>query len=148
MLALIQRVSDASVWVDGHLVSSIGPGLLVFLGVRVNDTVETAHALARKVCRLRVFPDGEGRMNRSLQEEPGELLVVSQFTLYGDTRKGNRPSYSEAAPAELARSLYESFAKACVELKIAVKTGVFQANMDVRLTNRGPITLFCEVEAK
>src|SRR5579875_1037742 len=113
MRALVQRVSRASVTVDGKIVGQIGKGLLVLLGVKSGDTAAQCEVLSQKVVQLRIFPDSEGKMNRSLLEMGGELLVVSQFTLYGDTTKGNRPSYSEAAPAQLAKPLYEYFIDNC-----------------------------------
>ena len=146
MRALVQRVSEASVTVNGDVTGQIGRGLVVFLGIRNNDTPSLADQLARKVIQLRIFPDEEGKMNRSLAEVSGELLVVSQFTLYGDTRKGNRPSYTEAARPELAEKLYNYFVNACRETGMQVATGVFQAHMDVRLVNDGPVTLMCDAE--
>lgn len=146
MRALVQRVSEASVVVDGVVRGLIGRGLLAFLGIRRNDTELQADQLANKVLRLRIFADEEGKMNRSLLEWGGELLVISQFTLYGETRKGNRPSYSEAAPPETARHLYDYFIKVCRQTGIKVETGVFQAHMDVRLVNDGPVTLMCYSE--
>jgi D-tyrosyl-tRNA(Tyr) deacylase len=133
--------------VNGEVTGQIGRGLVVFLGIRNNDTPSLADQLARKVIQLRIFPDEEGKMNRSLAEISGELLIVSQFTLYGDTRKGNRPSYTEAARPELAEQLYNYFVNACREKGIQVATGVFQAHMDVRLVNDGPVTLMCYADA-
>lgn len=147
MRALVQRVSEASVTVDGGVRGQIGAGLLVFLGVRHDDTEARAQHLAWKVIHLRIFPDLNGKMNRSLADISGELLIVPQFTLYGDTRKGNRPSYAEAARRELAERLYDYFANACREQGIQVSTGVFQAHMEVRLVNQGPVTLLCYSEA-
>ncbi|HLM31833.1 MAG TPA: D-aminoacyl-tRNA deacylase [Solirubrobacterales bacterium] len=140
MRALVQRVSRASVSVDGELVSEIGPGLLVLLGVRDGDGPEEADRLADKVRALRVFDDADGRMNEPLSER--EALCVSQFTLYGDTRKGNRPSYVEAAPPELAEPLYERFRE-----RLGARGGVFGARMAVELVNDGPVTVMVEVEA-
>ncbi len=147
MRALVQRVSEASVTVDGLVIGRIGTGLLVFVGVRYDDTEPRAEQLAQKVIGLRVFSDDEGKMNRSLLEVSGELLVVSQFTLYGDTRKGNRPSYSEAAGRDLAEQLYEHFVRRCRDSGLPVSTGVFQAHMEVRLVNNGPVTLVCYSES-
>ncbi len=147
MRALVQRVSEASVTVDGLVTGQIGTGLLVFVGVRYDDTQPRAEQLAQKVTSLRVFPDGQGKMNRSLSDVSGELLVVSQFTLYGDTRKGNRPSYSEAASRDLAEQLYEHFICHCRKSGVRVSTGVFQAHMEVRLVNNGPVTLMCDSES-
>src|SRR5579884_46017 len=138
MRALVQRVSEASVTVNGVITGQIGRGLLVFLGVKFDDTHVHAEKLAQKVTNLRVFPDNDGKMNRNLIDLQGELLVVSQFTLYGDTRKGNRPSYTEAARPEVAEPMYEYFVRQCREHGLAVSTGVFQAHMEVKLTNDGP----------
>ncbi len=146
MRALVQRVSEASVLVDGLVTGLIGKGLLVFIGIHRDDTEIQAAQLAEKVLRLRIFPDLEGKMNRSLTEVAGELLVISQFTLYGETRKGNRPSYSEAARPEIARPLYQYFIRVCREAGVKVESGVFQAHMDVRLVNDGPVTLMCYSE--
>ncbi len=140
MRALVQRVSRASVSVDGRTVSSIGPGLLVLLGVHQQDTDCDADWLADKVRALRVFPDAEGRMNEPLGER--EVLCVSQFTLYGDTRRGNRPSYVEAAPPEIAEPLYERFCE-----RLEAERGVFGAMMDVELVNDGPVTVLLESPA-
>jgi D-tyrosyl-tRNA(Tyr) deacylase len=148
MVALVQRVSEASVTVDGEVTGAIGTGLLVLLGVHRDDTDTERAWLVNKVAGLRIFPDDEGRMNRSLVDVGGEALVVSQFTLYGDTRKGNRPSFVESAPPEQAEALYESFVAALGErLGRPVPTGVFGADMDVRLTNDGPGTLWVERRA-
>ena len=145
MVALVQRVSEASVTVDGDVTGSIGPGLLVLLGVHRDDTEAELGWVVNKVANLRIFPDEEGKMNRSLLDIGGEALVVSQFTLYGDTRKGNRPSFIESAPPEQAEALYESFIAALGDLLgRTVPTGVFGAQMDVRLTNDGPVTLWVE----
>ncbi|MDQ2713169.1 MAG: D-aminoacyl-tRNA deacylase [Acidobacteriota bacterium] len=143
MRALVQRVSEARVSVAGTITGEIGIGLCVFVGIKGDDTAADASALAGKVTRLRIFSDAEGKMNRSLSDVAGELLIVSQFTLYGDTRKGNRPSYSRAAKPELAQNLYETFINECKRVCPRVETGVFQANMDVRLINDGPVTLMC-----
>ena len=146
MRALVQRVSEASVIVDGEVKGQIGIGLLVFLGIRSDDGELQAELLGKKVVRLRIFDDGDGKMTRSVREAGGELLVVSQFTLYGDTKRGNRPSYSEAASVEIARPLYESFIDKCRREGALVSTGVFQAHMQGRLTNDGPVTLMCYSE--
>jgi D-tyrosyl-tRNA(Tyr) deacylase len=137
MRALIQRVTRAAVRVDGAVVSEIGPGLLVLLGVAHGDTERDADWLADKVRALRVFPDAEGRMNEPLADR--ELLCVSQFTLYGDARKGNRPSWGAAAPPEQAEPLYERFCD-----RLAARRGVFGALMEVELVNDGPVTLLVE----
>jgi D-aminoacyl-tRNA deacylase len=137
MRALVQRVSSASVSVDGELVSEIGPGLLVLLGVTHDDSEQQADWLADKVRALRIFADAQGRMNEPLGDR--EVLCVSQFTLYGDARKGNRPSYVAAAPPEQAEPLYERFCE-----RLGAKRGVFGALMSVQLTNDGPVTLLVE----
>jgi len=139
MRALVQRVSEAAVSVGGQEVARIGPGLLVLLGVRRGDGTEEADRIARKLLALRVFEDDDGRMNRSVEESGGELLCVSQFTLYGDVRKGNRPSFVEAAPPEEAEPLYER-----VRSTLGAAGGVFGAHMDVALVNDGPVTLLVE----
>ncbi|HHT73106.1 MAG TPA: D-tyrosyl-tRNA(Tyr) deacylase [Firmicutes bacterium] len=141
MRAVVQRVTEAAVAVDGETKARIGEGILVLLGVGQEDTEADAAYLADKVANLRIFSDGEGRLNLSVQDVQGEVLVVSQFTLYGDCRKGRRPSFSSAAPPALARELYETFAARLRALGIPVATGVFQAHMDVSLTNDGPVTL-------
>jgi D-aminoacyl-tRNA deacylase len=146
MRALVQRVSEASVAVNRAIVGQIGRGILVFLGVHENDTEGDADYLANKVIQLRIFPDQDCKMNLSLRDISGEMLVVSQFTLYGDTRKGNRPSYSQAARPEVAVHLYDYFVEICRKKGISVSTGSFQANMQVRLINDGPVTLFCYSE--
>jgi D-tyrosyl-tRNA(Tyr) deacylase len=135
--ALVQRVSRASVSVDGELVSSIGPGLLVLLGVGRHDDERDADWLAGKVRSLRIFPDADGRMNEPLGDR--EVLCVSQFTLYGDARRGNRPSYVAAAEPERARALYERFSE-----RLGARRGVFGAMMAVELINDGPVTLMVE----
>jgi len=137
MRALVQRVGRAAVRVDGATVGAIGPGLLVLLGVTHDDTPETADRLADKVRALRVFADAEGRMNDALGER--EVLVVSQFTLYGDARRGNRPSYTAAARPEHAEPLYERFAD-----RLGAARGTFGALMEVELVNDGPVTLMLE----
>jgi D-aminoacyl-tRNA deacylase len=147
MRALVQRVSEASVIVQGSVTGQIGSGLLVLLGIKSDDTHERAELLARKVLQLRVFPDEQGKMNRSLLDISGELLIVPQFTLYGDTGKGNRPSYSKAATPETAEPLYEYFVKLCRNKSVPVSTGVFGAHMQVRLVNDGPVTLMCYSES-
>lgn len=144
MRAVVQRVSRASVRVEGREVAAIGAGLLVLVGVGQGDGEPDADLLAEKVAHLRVFEDERGLMNRSLLESGGAALVVSQFTLYGDCRRGRRPSYSEAAPPDEANLLYERF---CARLRAAgpeVAQGVFRATMDVELVNRGPVTLWLD----
>jgi len=145
MRALVQRVSEARVVVGGNVVGEIGRGLLVLLGVARTDTPADADYLAGKIPNLRVFENEQGQMDRSLLDIGGELLIVSQFTLYGDTRKGRRPSYDDAAPAELARNLYDYFvSQSRSRIANKVATGVFQARMLVQSTNEGPVTLICE----
>ena len=139
MKALVQRVSRAAVRVDGEVVGSIGPGLLVLLGVTHDDTPEVADKLAAKLRALRIFPDAEGRMNEPLGPSR-QVLCISQFTLYGDARKGNRPSYVAAAPPELAEPLYERVCEA-----LGAERGVFGAHMEVELVNDGPVTVMVEV---
>jgi D-tyrosyl-tRNA(Tyr) deacylase len=136
--ALVQRVSRASITVGGEVTTAIGPGLLVLLGVTHDDTPDVCDRLADKVRALRVFPDAEGRMNEPLGDR--EVLVVSQFTLYGDARKGNRPSYVAASPPEHAEPLYERF-----RARLGAEGGVFGAHMDVELVNDGPVTLLLEM---
>jgi D-tyrosyl-tRNA(Tyr) deacylase len=144
MRAVIQRVSEARVTVAGSVVGEIGPGLLALLGLAKPDTAADSEFLAEKILNLRVFPDEAGKMNRSLLDTGGALLVVSQFTLYGDCRKGRRPSFDDAAPAEQARLLYEHFVETARHSGLHVETGVFQAHMDVALVNDGPVTLLVE----
>jgi D-tyrosyl-tRNA(Tyr) deacylase len=144
MRAVIQRVSQAQVKVEGSVLGEIGPGLLALVGVAKADSAADAGFLAEKILNLRVFPDGAGKMNRSLLDTGGALLVVSQFTLYGDCRKGRRPSFDAAAPAEQARRLYEHFVEAARHSGLRVATGVFQAHMAVSLINDGPVTLLVE----
>jgi len=146
--ALVQRVSEASVITGDRVAGAIGRGLLVLLGVKRGDTEAHAEYLAKKVVQLRVFADADGKMNLSLLDISGELLVVSQFTLYGETKKGNRPSYSDAATPESAEKLYDHFVKACRQRIERVETGVFQAHMNVHLVNDGPVTLMCYSEAQ
>jgi D-aminoacyl-tRNA deacylase len=144
MRAVVQRVSEASVRVDGRAVGAIGPGLLVLLGVGRDDAEADADYLAGKVVNLRVFPDEAGHMNRSVLETGGSVLVVSQFTLYGDARRGRRPGYSSAAVPETANGLYEHFVSLVRGFGVKVETGVFQAIMDVALVNQGPVTLLLD----
>ena len=144
MRAVIQLVKEASVTVDDSMISEIGPGLLVLLGVHKNDTPRDARILAEKIANLRIFPDQGKLMNLSVLDVGGEMLVVSQFTLYGDCRKGRRPSYSEAAPPQLAEELYKMFIRETAKLNIPVSGGKFQAMMDVKLVNQGPVTLLID----
>jgi D-tyrosyl-tRNA(Tyr) deacylase len=144
MRAVLQRVTRARVLVDAKVVGDIGPGLLVLLGVARSDTPEQARWLADKVVGLRVFVDAEGKMNRDVAEAGGAVLVVSQFTLYGDCRKGRRPSFVDAAPPELAVPLYEAFVNAVKAQGIPTATGRFGAMMQVELVNDGPVTLIVD----
>ncbi len=146
MRAVIQRVNCASVTVDGRVAGEIGAGLLVLLGVGRLDNPESASYLAEKITNLRIFSDEAGKMNLSLLDSGGAVLVVSQFTLYGDTRGGRRPSYIQAAPPEEANRLYEEFVRSMRALGVTVETGVFQAHMQVELVNDGPVTILLDSE--
>ena len=146
MRAVVQRVKRAEVRVNGQTVGSVGAGMLVLLGIGKGDTLKEAQSLADKVINLRIFDDQDSRMNLSLLETTGSLLCVSQFTLYGDCRKGRRPSYDRAAQPEIACHLYEAFVAAVRASGIAVETGRFQAMMDVELVNDGPVTLLVDSE--
>ena len=146
MRALIQRVSAARVEVEGRITGSIGAGLLVLLGVRSEDTAADAEALVEKLMGLRVFEDEAGKMNLSLRETGGALLVVSQFTLYGDTRKGRRPSFDMAAAPDVANRLYTHFVERARAQGVETQTGKFRATMSVTLTNEGPVTLLVETK--
>ena len=142
MRTVVQRVSQSAVHVDGQCVGSIGRGLLVLLGIHVTDTPEQVTWMAQKVAKLRIFEDGEGKMNLSVSDVSGQILVVSQFTLYGDARKGNRPSFIEAARPEIAVPLYEAFMKEVASVSgCEVAAGVFGADMKVSLVNDGPVTI-------
>jgi D-tyrosyl-tRNA(Tyr) deacylase len=144
MRAVVQRVREASVTVDGEEKGRIGRGLLVLLGVAVGDAPTDAVTLADKVANLRIFADDQGQMNRSVLDLAGELLVVSQFTLLGDARRGRRPSYVEAAPPDEANRLYERFVAEARASGLRVETGVFRAMMDVALVNEGPVTILLD----
>jgi D-tyrosyl-tRNA(Tyr) deacylase len=144
MRAVVQRVAEASVRVEGQVVGQIGTGLLVLLGVGQGDAEADADYLADKVLNLRVFPDEAGQMNLSVLDTRGELLAVSQFTLYGDARRGRRPGYSSAAPPEEANRLYRRFVNTLKASGLRVEEGVFRAMMDVSLVNRGPVTLLLD----
>jgi D-tyrosyl-tRNA(Tyr) deacylase len=141
MRAVVQRVSRASVTVEGRVTGEIGNGLMILLGVGREDTPAVAASLAEKVVNLRIFEDEQGKMNRSLLDVQGAALVVSQFTLYGDARGQRRPSFISAAPLELAKALYEEFTIAMKGLGVTVATGVFQTTMSVELVNEGPVTI-------
>ncbi|MBN2005567.1 MAG: D-tyrosyl-tRNA(Tyr) deacylase [Anaerolineae bacterium] len=147
MRAIVQRVTQASVTVDDQVVGAIGLGLVVLLGAGDGDTDNEARWLAHKVANLRIFPDQDGKMNRSAQDVGGSVLVISQFTLYGDIRRGFRPSFAHAAPPELAEPLVECFAQAVRDENVHVETGIFRAHMKVELVNDGPVTILLEKEA-
>jgi D-tyrosyl-tRNA(Tyr) deacylase len=142
--AVVQRVREARVTIDGAVVGAIDRGLCVLLGVAATDTEADADRLCQKITGLRIFEDDEGRMNRAVDEIGGALLVVSQFTLHGDVRKGRRPSFQNAAPAERARSLYDHFVTQASRGPVPVATGEFQAHMAVALVNDGPVTLILD----
>ena len=144
MRAVVQRVSQASVTVDGQVVGAIANGFVVLLGVGQSDTEVDADYLADKVANLRIFEDAEGKMNLSLLDTVGSALVISQFTLYGDARKGRRPGFSDAAPPEEANRLYLYFCERLADFGISVARGIFQAHMDVALVNDGPVTLLLD----
>ena len=144
MKLVIQRVSEAYVQVDDSQVGSIRTGLVVFLGISKSDTEKDADYLLDKLLGLRIFPDDHGKMNRSVQEAGGSLLVISQFTLYGDCRRGRRPSFDQAAPPDRAMALYNYFVEAARRSPVAVETGVFQATMRVHLVNEGPVTILID----
>jgi D-tyrosyl-tRNA(Tyr) deacylase len=146
MRAVIQRVSRARVTVEGRVNGEIAAGVVVLLGVGRGDTAEASVYLAEKTANLRIFADAEGKMNRSLVDTGGAALVVSQFTLYGDTRGGRRPGYSRAAPPEEASLLYEEYVRSLRALGVHVETGIFQTHMDVELVNDGPVTLLLDSE--
>jgi D-tyrosyl-tRNA(Tyr) deacylase len=146
MRAVVQRVSHARVAVDGRTVGEIGPGLVVLLGVGREDTAAAAAYLAEKVAGLRIFDDEQGKMNWSIREEGGAALVVSQFTLFGDVRRGRRPGFERAAPPEEAKPLYEEFVRALRAAGVTVETGMFQARMTVELANEGPVTILLDSE--
>ena len=145
MRALLQRVTEASVHVDGALIGETGPGLLILVCGMQGDTPDMPAKLASKISKLRIFTDDAGKMNRSLLDIGGGALVVSQFTLAADTSRGNRPGFSQAAPPEEGRALYEAFAAEMANLGIATQTGQFGADMKVSLTNDGPVTIWVEV---
>ena len=144
MRAVVQRVSSAQVVVEGEVGGEIGTGLCVLLGVARDDGEAEAERLAGRVARLRIFENEDGRSDRSLVDVDGQALVVSQFTLIADTAKGNRPSFSDAAPPEQAEELYEQFCQALRELDVPVQTGVFGARMEVSIVNDGPVTIILE----
>jgi D-tyrosyl-tRNA(Tyr) deacylase len=147
MRVVIQRVRLARVEVDGQVAGAIGPGLLVLLGIAKADSEKEAEYLVEKVLGVRIFPDKDGKMNRNVREAGGSLLVVSQFTLYGDCRRGRRPSFDLAASPQEASRLYEYFVNAARKSTVPVETGVFQASMQVHLVNDGPVTIICDSPA-
>lgn len=144
MRAVIQRVTSASVLVEGQTVGAIGRGLLVLLGVARDDQDDDRRYIVNKIRELRIFEDDDGKMNRSVADIGGEVLVVSQFTLLGDARRGRRPSFDQAAPPELAKACYEAVVEALGEGGLAVRTGIFRAMMQVELINDGPVTLLID----
>ena len=144
MKLVVQRVKNAKVEVEDKIVGKIDKGYLVLLGVTHNDTKEIADYLAKKLCNLRVFEDENGKMNLNIKQVEGELLIVSQFTLYGDCTEGNRPSFTNAAKPDLANELYEYFCNKCAENDINVEKGIFGADMKVSLLNDGPVTIILE----
>ncbi|MBV9688278.1 MAG: D-tyrosyl-tRNA(Tyr) deacylase [Ktedonobacteraceae bacterium] len=146
MRALLQRVSHASVTVDGKVVGQIGQGLLILLGVGQGDSEVQVKTLVDKIVHLRIFGDDEGKMNRSLLDIAGQALVVSQFTLYADVRKGRRPSFGEAAPPAIAEALVQHFINAIAAHNIHVESGIFAAHMQVELCNDGPVTIWVDSE--
>lgn len=146
MRAVVQRASRASITIDGKTTAAIGPGLVILLGIRASDTANEAKWLLDKIVNLRIFEDPDGKMNVSLADTGGEMLIVSQFTLYGDCRKGRRPGFSDAAPPAIAEPLYNRFIEMAEESGLRVATGVFQAAMQVELVNDGPVTLLVDSE--
>ena len=144
MRAVLQRVSRARVIVDGSVTGEIGPGLVVLIAVGREDISVTASSLAEKIVNLRIFADDQGKMNRSVLDTGGTILAVSQFTLYGDARGQRRPSFIQAAPPELGKTLYDEFVVALRALGVRVETGVFQAHMSLDLTNDGPVTILLD----
>ena len=146
MRAVIQRVERARVTVEGRVTGEIGAGLAVLVAIGRNDVAVTAISMAEKIAKLRIFNDEQGKMNRSLLDTGGEMLAVSQFTLYGDARGQRRPSFIGAAPPEQGKALYEEFVAAVKALGVHVETGIFQAHMSVELTNDGPVTILLDSE--
>ena len=146
MRALLQRVSRASVTVEGQVVGQIGQGLLVLLGIGQQDSELQVKTLADKIVYLRIFGDDEGKMNRSLLDIGGEVLVVSQFTLYADTRRGRRPSFTDAAPPAVAETLFEHFKEALASYGLPVASGIFGAYMTIEIRNEGPVTIWLDSE--
>ena len=145
MRALVQRVSRASVSVEGEVVGSIGQGLCVLIGMTHKDTLVQVNKMADKLCKLRIFSDADDKMNLSVADIAGDILIISQFTLYGDARKGNRPSYIQAARPEVAEPLIEALVGNLRDRGLTVPTGVFGADMDVEILNQGPVTISIEL---
>ena len=144
MRAVVQRVTSSNVKVGGAIVGEIGKGIMVLIGISKDDTMEDIIYTKDKLINLRIFEDSEGKMNLSLKDIGGELLIVSQFTLYGDCRKGRRPNFMEALSGEEANKLYEAFVEECKKEELTVQTGVFGANMEVNIANDGPVTLLID----
>ena len=144
MKIVVQRVKEASVEVEEKIVGKINKGFLVLLGVTHNDTKEEADYLVKKLCKLRVFEDDAGKMNKDIKQVQGKLLIVSQFTLYANCKDGNRPSFIDAAKPNIAEDLYKYFCEKCKEYQIDVETGIFGADMQVKLINDGPVTIIIE----
>jgi D-tyrosyl-tRNA(Tyr) deacylase len=145
MKAVLQRVSRGSVTVDGDLIAEISSGLVILIGVGPDDTREHASKLAQKIAQMRIFPDSDGKMNLSVQDIGGSILVVPQFTLYADTRKGNRPAFTKAAPPDIAQPLSEYFANCFTDLGVPTQQGVFGSHMQVEIQNDGPVTILVEI---
>jgi D-tyrosyl-tRNA(Tyr) deacylase len=141
---LVQRVTEARVTVTENTVAAVGRGLLVFLGIAKTDTTADADYLVEKLLGLRIFPDDAGKMNRNVSQAGGRLLIVSQFTLYADCRRGRRPSFDKAAPPEQASTLYNYFVESAAQSQVSVESGVFQAHMQVSLSNDGPVTILID----
>jgi D-tyrosyl-tRNA(Tyr) deacylase len=144
MKVVLQRVTQAHVAVDGNTVGAISTGLVVLLGISRSDTTRDADYLLEKILYLRIFPDNEGKMNRNIQQASGSLLLISQFTLYGDCRKGRRPSFDRAAPPDQALALYDYFVQTARRGPVPVETGEYRAHMQVTLTNDGPVTILLD----
>jgi D-tyrosyl-tRNA(Tyr) deacylase len=144
MKIVLQRVKKATVYPEGETKRGIGKGLLLFVGFGYQETLETLQWMCQKVCRLRVFPDEEGKMNHSVKDVQGELLIISQFTLYGETKKGTRPSFVQAGPPDKSKVWYKQFIQLCKESGLRVESGTFGAHMEIDSINDGPVTLLIE----